>query len=77
MKRFYIPNRNIKAKGYTLKITSGGTVYHDDRGTFRRLETMWLKKLRQLSVILPDESEVRLKPMREGGIEVVEQGLGL
>jgi hypothetical protein len=72
VKRYYFPNRTVKARGYSLKVTSGGTVYHDDHGTFRRLNTLWLKRWGRLSVELPNGKCVHLRPERDGKITVIE-----
>ena len=66
MKRYYYPNQVVTYKEYTLSITTGGQVYFDDKGTFVKLDSIWLRKIGVLDVSLPDGQELRLKPTRNG-----------
>lgn len=77
MKRYYFQNRTVKARGFTLKITSGGTIYHDNGGCYEKLNTMWLKHLNQMYVSLPNGKGVRLKPEKDGKITVITEGFGV
>ena len=73
-KRYYFPNKEITVQGmkekYTLSVTSDGTVYHDSGRGFRKLQALWFPKTQTLSVSLPDESEIKLRPVK-GELTVV------
>ncbi len=66
MKRYYHPNQEISYNGFKLSITSNGTVYHQSGKGLIKLDSLWLKRTRVLSVSLPDENELLLKHTKEG-----------
>lgn len=75
MKRYYFQNAMVNVNGHRLQVTSGGTVYEEtEHGVIRR-DALYLRKLRQLCVSLP-EGQIRLKATRRG-VKVVDKGLGL
>lgn len=76
MKRYYFRNRDVEVDGRCLSITAGGTVYLNDAGIQVKLDSLWLERLRQMCVSLPDGSMVRLKTRRDG-VAVVKRGLGI
>jgi len=73
-RRYYHPNQTITVKKYRLSITTNGVVYHDSYEGFRKLESLWQSKIGTLSVVLPDDTTVRLKPTKEG-IRLIEDKL--
>lgn len=70
MKRYYYPNRTVKTEGYTLEVSTGGTVYYREEGALRTLDSLWLQRIGVLLVTLPNGNMVRLKPGKDG-IKVV------
>jgi hypothetical protein len=76
MKRYYLPNKDIEVNGHRLTVTTGGTVYLNETGTLLKLDSLWMERLHQLCVSLPDGGMVRLKPSH-GEMKVITRGLGI
>ena len=72
MKRHYFRNQEIHHAGYYISITSAGTTYHNNGGTFRRLASIWMQRTQTLVVSLPNDEELHLR-LGKKGFEVVEK----
>jgi len=62
----YFPNMEIKVKGYGLSIMRHGDVYNKSPEGFRKLESLWQNKIGVLSVVLPNNETIQLKPSKKG-----------
>lgn len=64
----YRPNRIVKTGGYSLSITTGGTVYCVFNGATRKLDSMFQRGV--LLVSLPDETMVTIIQNEKGELVV-------
>ena len=72
-KRYYYSKQKITVKKFLLSITTNGIVYHCTYHGYIKLDSLWQPKIGILSVSLPDDTTVKLKPTKDRIEEVKEE----